>query len=164
MDTPQQVEEPQSGSLLNRPVKPLVAVVISLVAFVLFFVLLFPYHPMRKAEEATLRENLDYIRTSIEQFHADTGHYPLVLTDLAAPDAQHLRTQVKKGSYQGPYLSTPGGVNNLGVPLNPLAHVAWEGPSTEDLVNRNWRYDAKTGQVHSAVTGTTLDGKRYEDL
>ncbi len=164
MDASQQNEKPQSGSLLNRPVKPLVAVVISLVAFVLFFVLLFPYHPMRKAEEATLRGNLHEIRNAIVQFHTDTGHYPLVLTDVVAPNAQHLRTQVKKGSYQGPYLCTQGGVNNSGVPENPLLHDWREGQPTEVLINKCWRYDAKTGEVHSAVSGTTLDGKRYEDL
>ncbi len=87
-----------------------------------------------------------------------------MLTDLAAPDARHLHTLVKEGSYKGPYLARLKGLNNAGVPLNPLTCHLQDGRLSDANIDHSWRYDAKRGEVHSEVSGKTLDGKQYGQL
>ncbi len=94
-------------------------------ALVLFF-LCAPIQPAgpRKAREDALHRNLQALRHAIERFDADTGRYPVVLTELLAPDAHHLRAPAAAGrSYQGPYFSAPGGLNDSGLPIIPLRRL-----------------------------------------
>jgi type II secretory pathway pseudopilin PulG len=156
METPQMTPKPQRGSVLNRPVHPLIGIIVLVIVVV--FVVRFActsdarYMEMRnKARMSTLRANLQIMRNAIAQFQDDTGRYPLVLTDLTQPDAQHLRTPVKKGSYHGPYLKCEFGINNTGLPLNPFTPRLGERYDPDPT--HHWRYDPKTGQVRSAVAG-----------
>ncbi|HEX2950043.1 MAG TPA: hypothetical protein VHV83_10860 [Armatimonadota bacterium] len=145
--------------VLQRPVHPVVVII------VLFFTLLFfaslwhpDYHGSRRGKESTLRGNLHLLRGAIEQFYADTGHYPLVLEDLGKLDARHLITKVKQGTYKGPYLDTDFGIQRTGIPENPFVLV-------ENLnVAAHWHYDAKSGAVKSTVNGVTDEGVPYDRL
>lgn len=166
MDTPQQMDQPQSGYSLSRPLSPIVTVAILLSTLVILMSILLPgsIGSHRKAREAALKAHLHKLRHAIELFKQDTGRYPLVLTELVAPDARHLYTPVKKGSFKGPYLPAQGGINNTGLPLNPMLRNTRKGQSMEVIVNHSWRYDAHSGAVHCAVLGRSVDGKRYTEL
>lgn len=123
----------------------------------------------RKAKEATLKANLHQLRNALEQFQADTGLYPINTTDLVAlrsnPPPQGVTeggvTQdIPAGTYQGPYLSPQGGINNSGLPVNPF--IDPQDPTYADPTS-HWNYAG--GIVHPAApTGTTLDGVAYDQL
>ncbi len=106
----------------------------------------------RKAKEAALKGDLHQLRNSIQQFEADCGDYPALLTDLQAPGpaagstgGQGLDLDVT--GWQGPYLRTPDGA----LPVDPFTQVS---PA-------DWAYTASTGEVHSASTLNALDGTAY---
>ena len=99
----------------------------------------------RKAREANLRGNLHQLRSAIQQFEADCGDYPAKLDELMTQPAEgtnggtDIALDVKK--WQGPYLGTPDGL----LPDDPFTMRA------------DWKYDPKTGAVHSSGTWTALD-------
>ncbi len=166
MDTQEQAAQPQSTSVLNRPVNPVIAILL-IAVLVLFCWALHPAHHgnSRLAMESSLKGNLQEMREAIGQFHDDTGRFPWVLTELTASDAHHLIKPLKKGnSYKGPYLSTQGGIRNSGIPFNPFVESGDDSHPLNDAICKSWRYDAKTGEVHSAVGGMTMDGKPYQSL
>ncbi len=66
MDTPQEMEKPQSGSLPARPASPVMTVAISLAVLVLLLSIFLPFGPSRKALELALRGNLHQIRFAIK--------------------------------------------------------------------------------------------------
>lgn len=81
----------------------------------------------REAHESTLKSNTQQIRNAIEQFRADTGSYPVTLTDMVLPkdiapqdgvSAGGERIPLPAGSYNGPYLTAPDGIG--GIPINPF--------------------------------------------
>jgi len=125
-----------------------------------------PAHGMltRRAGNQVVRENLHQLRGAIARFHQDTGCYPARLSDLSACDARHLHTLVKHGSYQGPYLDRGLGIPGTGIPYNPFASAVAGNPSSETIIKHHWHYNAKTGQVCSAVVGITEGGKIYQSL
>jgi general secretion pathway protein G len=125
----------------------------------------------RKAKEASLKANLHQLRNAIEQFQADTGCYPKLLTDLVAAegtnvtpgtDSAGVDVAIPNGSYKGPYLSGQGGLDNSGIPINPF----WAGTMTNIATDApaNWTLDK--GIVHPTVPadGETLDKILYQNL
>lgn len=165
MDTPEKTTSAETSSVFNRPASPIMVIILCgvLVIWIVCLKLTNPYHI--HGIDAALKGNLHELRYAIEQFHDDTGRFPLVLQELVAKDAQHLLVPVQEGNkYQGPYLTPIGGVNNTGIPLNPLVLPGdWQKPFAKIITN-HWRYDAKTGEVHSAIKGKTLDGRDYQSL
>lgn len=125
----------------------------------------------RKARESTLRANLHQLRNALEEFQADTGAYPTLLTDLtlaqsAAPtegvNEAGGTVTIPTGSYQGPYLSVSGGIPGTdGIPTNPFKH-----PSDTDYGDATAHWTYADGVVHPTVpdTGDTLDGLAYSAL
>ncbi|MHB0937613.1 MAG: hypothetical protein ACYC6A_14595 [Armatimonadota bacterium] len=121
----------------------------------------------RKSREKVLKGNLQGIRNAIDQFKADTGVYPATLTDLTVKTGVQVKAKIKPGSYKGPYLPTANGIDDTGIPVNPLKY-----PSDPDYQNltAHWRYDANTGKVYSNITTigkdvtSTLEGTPYSEL
>jgi general secretion pathway protein G len=110
----------------------------------------------RKAKEATLRSNVQRLRSALAQFQADTGVWPNALGDVVAATGTN-PTGTPSGTYKGPYLTPNGGVANTGIPANPFADAA-------GALATHWTYTNSDGSVVSAVTGTTLDGVAYTTL
>ncbi|MHB9022617.1 MAG: type II secretion system protein [Armatimonadota bacterium] len=115
----------------------------------------------RRAREATLRANLQMLRTAIAQFESDTGTFPADLADLlieknsaAAPTTGAGGEPIPGGCFQGPYLTTSGGLHGTGMPQNPFAGAS-------SAVSENWSYTPVGGRVLSAVTGISLEGVPY---
>jgi prepilin-type N-terminal cleavage/methylation domain-containing protein len=103
----------------------------------------------RRAREATLREQLQALRKSVEHFRADCGALPPSLADLMADgggaisaDEDGNSVSVDRDGYRGPYLRTGDGE----LPIDPI---------TKD---HDWDYDTTTGDVHSSSTLTAIDG------
>lgn len=124
----------------------------------------------RKAKEATLKANLHQLRNALEQFQADTGAYPSVLTDLvraktdapaAGVDENGDNVDIPAGSYQGPYLNTSGGINNNGLPVNPF-----KDPQDADYTDETAHWTYENGEIHPAIPtdGETLDHIPYTNL
>ncbi len=97
-----------------------------------------------RAKEIELKSDLITLRTAIQAFRADTGHYPFRLQDLAETDVTRVRVasgrKVDKETWQGPYLES--------IPHDPVSG-GW------------FRYVPKTGKVSSATSGPALDGTQY---
>jgi hypothetical protein len=115
----------------------------------------------RQMQETTLRANLQRLRHAIACFQADTGIYPVSLTDVIVPataGATVGTSTVPYNAYKGPYLLLQGGINGNGLPSNPLTAAG-------DLdITHHWLYDPHDGNVVSAVEGKTLDGVDYTKL
>ena len=125
----------------------------------------------RKAREATLKEDLQQLRSAISKFTADTGCNPAVITDLVvttAPasgvDDNGTTVGIPLGGYQGPYLPLQGGIGGaaIGIPINPFTPLA--NGALDTNVADHWTY--ATGLVSAAnpTTGSTLDGIPYASL
>ena len=102
----------------------------------------------RKAREASLRGDLHQLRNSIQQFEADMGDYPALVTDLmasAAPATGGNSIDLDPNGWQGPYLVTADGL----LPDDPFTGAA------------DWTYVGTPGAVHSASTVAGIDGTAY---
>jgi type II secretion system protein G len=110
----------------------------------------------RKAKEATLRSNVQRLRSAIAQFQGDTGVWPNALTDVVAA-ADSTPTGTPTSTYKGPYLTPNGGAANSGIPANPFADLT-------AALSTHRTYTNTDGSVVSAVTGTTMDGVAYTQL
>jgi len=127
----------------------------------------------RKAKEASLKGNLHELRNALEQFQADTGAYPLALTDLlrdeahqptAGVDLEGKRVTITRGSYKGPYLTTQGGLPSApGIPLNPFVDMNAAQPDPNNVAT-HWKY--QNGLLHCPdwMKGNTLDNIPYNGL
>ncbi|MHB9022937.1 MAG: hypothetical protein ACYC7E_01995 [Armatimonadota bacterium] len=148
-------QEPAAGKKSDPQL--LAKTILGLIGFAILVLIVIPrpYTPSRKALEATLRANLHQLRNALGCFEADTGVYPNTLKDLVTLEESALATRVPKGTYKGPYLTTSGGLEGKGIPMNPFAERS-------AYIGQHWSY--KSGQVHSAVRGVTLDGTPYEEL
>ena len=139
----------------------IVIVVIAILALIVIGRLL---SATRKTREARMHDNLRTMRGAIETFEGHTGEYPGELTDLVArtrDDLSSAVSEVAKGLYQGPYLTTTGGIqipNAPGLPSNPFVLL------TDTNVEDHWLYDNTTGIVRSAIVGETLLGLPYSEL
>lgn len=141
----------------------------------------------RKAKESTLKANLHEIRNGLEQFQADTGGYPMLLSDLIAPSETALSSTTNilnsdgttnsggyvAGTYKGPYLSVNGGgIDGSGLPVNPFVAQNSNTTLQQTDVTANWTYAAVSVngvnvlQVHPTVpaSGNTLDNIPYQSL
>lgn len=65
-------------------------VVLAVVAMLLGLVAPRYMHQVDKAKEAALKENLSSLRTALDQFYSDKGHYPEQLDQLV--DSHYLRS------------------------------------------------------------------------
>ncbi len=106
--------------------------------------------------DANLKVRLQDLRRAIALFQAQCGVYPLRLEDLMAVKAPakgiapqtHAEREIKPADYAGPYLNTPDGK----LPMDPVTG------------KRDWRYDPKTGTVHSNAAGRAADGSAYRNM
>jgi len=117
---------------------------------------------VRKAREASLKENLQKLRTAVAQFESDTGIFPAVLEDVAQPDAASVSAAIPANSYKGPYLRREGGIGGAGLPKNPFTSAL----STS--VADHWNYAAADGTVTvpdaQAAMTTLEDGLAFSEL
>jgi prepilin-type processing-associated H-X9-DG protein len=114
-----------------------------------------------QGKEATVKANLQRIRHAVSEFQDDTGVLPQCLPDLTVKATTGTKvgtTTVPAYSYQGPYLSVLDGITGTEIPCNPFA------PIDDATVEHHWTYTPTTGEVKSAVEGTTLDGVAYTAL
>jgi prepilin-type N-terminal cleavage/methylation domain-containing protein len=112
----------------------------------------------RHAREAALEGDLREIRAAVNRFEANTGCYPLHLTDLtlAIPppsgvDVTGALVPIDPKDYVGPYLVNPDGL----MTKDPISNQPdWTYSTTAPTV----------GDVHSSSPGMALDGIAYSDL
>lgn len=110
-------------------------VVLAILALLLTLAVPKYFSSIERAKEATLRQDLNTLRESIDKYYADNGEYPKSLEDLVE------RKYIRK------------------VPIDPITDsaVTWtftapEPPLIGDI------YD-----IHSGAIGTAKDGSRYAD-
>jgi len=125
----------------------------------------------RKAREATIKADLQTLRSAIVQFNSDTGCYPATLTDLvtltapaAGVDENGGTVSIPLGSYQGPYLMRQGGIGGVatGIPINPFTQTV--NGALDTNVQHHWTYSNGMVSSFNPVTGNTLDGIPYASL
>ena len=92
------------------------------------------YDSVKRAEEATLRQNLALMRDAIDKHYGDTGRYPEALEDLVT--RRYLRS----------------------MPRDPITGAAntWvvtAPPGSE----RGKVYDVRSGSTRAALDGSTFD-------
>ncbi len=115
---------------------------------------------LRQSREATLRENVQLIRTAVDLFHRNTGLYPARLSDLTlygvppvGLDAEGRVKAVDSEKFNGPYLTTPDG----GLPRN--------GVTGANVQGQDWIYETTgrdIGRVQASA-GQASDGTNYSD-
>ncbi len=110
-------------------------VVMAIIATLLSIVAPRYFNSIDKAKEAVLRQDLSVMRDAIDQFHADTGSYPLSLDELV--ERQYMRR----------------------IPIDPLT----ESDMTWVKVPPNNEEDEGVYDVHSGFAGQALDGSFYEE-
>ncbi len=110
-------------------------VVMAIIATLLSIVAPRYFNSIDKAKEAVLRQDLSVMRDAIDQFHADTGSYPLSLDELV--ERQYMRR----------------------IPIDPLT----ESDMTWVEVPPNNEEDEGVYDVHSGFAGQALDGSFYEE-
>jgi general secretion pathway protein G len=110
-------------------------VVLAILALLLTLAVPRYFNGIDRAKEATLRQDLNTLRESIDKFYADTGQYPNKLEDLVE------RKYIRK------------------LPIDPMTEddetwvlIAPEPPLTGDI------YDIKSGAL-----GSAKDGSKYAD-
>jgi general secretion pathway protein G len=110
-------------------------VVLAILALLLTLAVPRYFDSIEKAKDATLRQDLNTLRESLDKFYADNGRYPKTLEDLV--EKKYIRK----------------------LPLDPITEktTSWlftapEPPLEGDI------YD-----IHSGAKGLAKDGTRYED-
>lgn len=94
-------------------------------------------HHVVQAREAVLRQDLHQLNSLIEQYRMDKGQSPQTLEDLVT----------------GNYLSK--------LPVDPMTEKADWVPDQEDTTNAVDPQQPGILKVHSASTGTALNGEAY---
>ena len=114
------------------------------------------YDRNKQAKEAALKSDLKVLRNAIASFQADTGYYPLTLTDLTKSSIASLSTANKgidssatnqtitSTDFHGPYIQGT-------IPNDPVAAAAFTYSTTAGSV----------GNVTSSATGSGLVGTAY---
>ena len=110
-------------------------VVMAIIATLLSIVAPRYFNSIDKAKEAVLRQDLSVMRDAIDQFHADTGSYPLSLDELVE------RLYMRR------------------IPIDPLT----DSDMTWVEVPPNNEEDEGVYDVHSGFAGQALDGSFYEE-
>lgn len=109
-------------------------VVMAIIATLLGLVLPRYYGSVKRAEEATLKQNLALMRDALDKHFADTGRYPDALEELASK--RYLR----------------------GIPLDPVtgAKDSWVAtPPPDPELGRV--YDVRSGSDETALDGTPFN-------
>ncbi|MFZ2652360.1 MAG: type II secretion system protein [Burkholderiaceae bacterium] len=108
-------------------------VVMAIIATLLSLAVPRYYGSVKRAEEATLKQNLALMRDAIDKHFADTGRYPESLDELAAK--RYLRS----------------------VPLDPVtgASDSWV-PSPPPEPERGRVYDVRSGSQATALDGSAF--------
>ncbi len=94
-------------------------------------------HHVTQAREAVLKQNLHQLNSLIEQYRLDKGQSPQAIEDLV----------------QAGYLSK--------LPVDPMTEKADWVPDQEDTSNAVDAQQPGILKVHSASTGTALNGEAY---
>ena len=109
-------------------------VVMAIIATLLAIAVPKYYGSVKRAEEATLRQNLSLMRDAIDKFYADSGRYPDALDDLVTK--RYLR----------------------GVPVDPVTGVNDSWTLVQPPSGENGRvYDIKSGSTDNALDGTAFN-------
>jgi general secretion pathway protein G len=110
-------------------------VVLAILALMLTLAVPRYFSSIERAKEATLKQDLNTLRESIDKFYADTGQYPNKLEDLV--ERQYIRK----------------------LPIDPIteSNETWllsppEPPLEGDIYN-----------INSGALGTAKDGSKYAD-
>lgn len=93
------------------------------------------FHQVDRANEAVLRENLYALRSSIDNYYSDKGHYPISLEDLIRD--RYLRQ----------------------LPIDPLT----EKPTTWKAISSKDPQQPGIMDVKSGAPGSALDGSPYAE-
>lgn len=111
-------------------------VVLSIVALLLSISVPKYFHSLDYSKEVILKENLRVVRKTIDQYYADTGHYPDDLDELVSK--KYLRA----------------------LPVDPITSSAatWVLIAPEDVKL------GKLFDVHSGASGATHDGIAFGQL
>lgn len=129
----------------------------------------------RRVNEATLRANLHQLRSAVEQFNADTGAYPLRLSDLLLPKHQAPKQGISErgasitipaNAYMGPYLSRRGGIAEApGIPCNPFVDLTAANLDPNNVAT-HWKYVNGVVTVPDAMANekTVDEGCTYGEL
>lgn len=132
-----QVGKLQRGRTLGRGFTLIeLLVVMTIIALLLTIALPKYFGSIERAKEATLRENLKVLRTTIDRFRADTGRFPENLDELVAK--QYLRS----------------------VPLDPVT----ESAATWVVVAHQDAEVAGVFDVKSGAKGVGRDGAQFSEL
>jgi len=127
----------------------------------------------RQGREAAMMADLYGLRQAISRFEADTGAYPVSLEDLvrSQQDPPQLGLNPITGReerlldtklYGGPYLLPYTGINNCGLPFNPVILDA----RTKSL-DEQWHYRFERGEGIVSCPeniGRAMSGIPYELL
>lgn len=111
-------------------------VVMAVVALLLSIALPRYFGSLEKSKEVALKENLQTMRTGIDKFYADKGHYPETLEDLVTE--KYFRA----------------------VPADPVT----ESTTTWILIPSKDADSPGVMDIKSGAQGKTRDGKLYENL
>ena len=115
----------------------LVELLVVLAVLALLLTLAVPryFSSIERAKEASLRQDLNTLRESIDKFYADTGKYPTVLEDLVE------RKYIRK------------------LPQDPIT----ESDATWLLMAPEPPLEGDIYDIHSGALGTAKDGSKYAD-
>ena len=91
------------------------------------------FNSLERAKEATLKQDLNTVRESLDKFYADTGQYPNTLEDLV--DKKYIRK----------------------MPFDPIT----ESTSTWLLEAPEPPIEGNIADIHSGALGTAKDGTLY---
>lgn len=110
-------------------------VVLAILALLLTLAVPRYFNGIERAKEATLRQNLNTLRESIDKFYADTGQYPKTLEDLVE------RKYIRK------------------LPIDPMT----ENDATWVFIAPKPPLEGYIYDIHSGALGTAKDGSKYAD-
>ena len=110
-------------------------VVLAILALLLTLAVPRYFNSIEKAKDATLRQDLNTLRESLDKYYADNGQYPKTLEDLVE------RKYIRK------------------LPVDPIT----EKPTTWIFTPPEPPLEGDIYDIHSGSKGLAKDGTRYED-
>lgn len=104
----------------------------------------------QKANDSTLKANLQILRNAIEMFHADVGRYPKHLRELYETPSKSIEKD-----YKGPYVKAEGAVIvGTCIPVNPY--------TSSTNIHDHWSYNPANGVIEPNMTGKVdAEGNSY---
>lgn len=118
-----------------------ILIVLSLLALLASIAATTHRNAARKAKEAVLRNNLQQLRLTLDQYNTDKGHYP-----------ESLEILVEEG-----YLRE--------LPLDPItkSRESWQIVYEQDYSDEDSNYEPGIFDIKSGSGETALDGSYYEE-